>query len=223
MRNENFFVVQGFMVNELDLSGNELMIYAIIYGFSQESNSWYEGSLSYLSSFINCKSKTTAFNTLKELVDKGLVEKQEYEVNNVKFCKYRTVYQNLIYPISKNDTNNNIINNKENNIIINNNITKEKFKKPTVENIQEYCNERKNGINANYFYDFYESKNWYIGKNKMKDWKAAVRTWERNRKAEAPKKEKVVPEWFNKEYETETMSELEDKEWNEFLENFRKK
>lgn len=50
---------------------------------------------------------------------------------------------------------------------------------PTVEMIQTYCNERHNTVDAEKFYDFYESKNWYIGKNKMRDWQAAVRTWER--------------------------------------------
>ena len=50
---------------------------------------------------------------------------------------------------------------------------------PTVEMIQTYCNERRNTVDAEKFYDFYESKNWYIGKNKMRDWQAAVRTWER--------------------------------------------
>ena len=222
MRNDNFFVVQGWMVNELDLTGNELMIYAIIYGFSQEPNSWYEGSLSYLSSFINCKSKTTAFNTLKELVDKDLIEKQEYEINNVKFCKYRTVYQNLIYPVSKNDTNNNIINNNKENNISKDILLKKVFKKPSVEEIQEYCTERNNNINAEAFYDFYESKNWYIGKNKMKDWKAAVRTWEKNnKKTSVNSKQRIVPEWFNQEIES-TNAEIEDQEWNDFLEEFRR-
>lgn len=75
---------------------------------------------------------------------------------------------------------------KENNITMNNisnNINKEnakrKFSKPTLEEINQYCLERNNGINAEAFYDFYESKDWYVGKNKMKDWKACVRTWER--------------------------------------------
>ena len=82
--------------------------------------------------------------------------------------------------------NNKIVNNK----IVDNNIyniceedDKKRFKKPTVEEIKEYCIERSNGIDAQQFYDFYEAKNWYIGKNKMKDWKAAVRTWERNRQS----------------------------------------
>ena len=54
-----------------------------------------------------------------------------------------------------------------------------RFVKPTIDEIAEYCIERKNNLNPNQFYDFYEAKSWMIGKNKMKDWKAAVRTWER--------------------------------------------
>ena len=53
------------------------------------------------------------------------------------------------------------------------------FKKPEVNDIKEYCLWRNNGIDAETFFDFYESKNWLIGKNKMKDWKACVRTWEK--------------------------------------------
>lgn len=55
---------------------------------------------------------------------------------------------------------------------------KTNFKKPTIEEVDAYCKERKNGIDAQKFFDFYESKGWLIGKTKMKDWKAAVRTWE---------------------------------------------
>lgn len=62
-----------------------------------------------------------------------------------------------------------------------------KFTKPTIEEIQQYCTERNNGINAEAFYDFYESKNWYVGKNKMVDWKACVRTWERREKTTTKK------------------------------------
>lgn len=53
------------------------------------------------------------------------------------------------------------------------------FKKPTVEEIRNYCRERNNDINPENFYDHYESNGWLVGKNKMKDWKASVRTWER--------------------------------------------
>lgn len=59
---------------------------------------------------------------------------------------------------------------------------KERFIPPTVQQVQDYCNERQNGIQANTFVNFYQSKGWLIGKNKMKDWKAAVRTWEQKNK-----------------------------------------
>lgn len=54
------------------------------------------------------------------------------------------------------------------------------FKKPTIAEIEAYCKERENSISATAFYNYYESKNWFVGKSKMKDWKAAVRTWERS-------------------------------------------
>lgn len=53
-----------------------------------------------------------------------------------------------------------------------------KFIIPTIDEIKEYCLERNNRVDATKFYNFYESKGWLIGKNKMKDWKAAVRNWE---------------------------------------------
>lgn len=53
------------------------------------------------------------------------------------------------------------------------------FIPPTLEAVTTYCLERKNGINAHKWHSFYTAKDWMIGKNKMKDWKAAVRTWEK--------------------------------------------
>ena len=52
------------------------------------------------------------------------------------------------------------------------------FTPPTLEEVKAYCQERNNGVDPYKWYDFYQSKGWMIGKNKMKDWKAAVRTWE---------------------------------------------
>lgn len=57
-----------------------------------------------------------------------------------------------------------------------------RFSPPSVEDVAAYCQERKNGIDAAAFVDYYSARNWTMGKTKMKDWKAAVRTWERNRK-----------------------------------------
>ena len=57
-----------------------------------------------------------------------------------------------------------------------------RFEKPTLEEVKKYCEERQNYVDYQNFYDFYEAKGWMVGKNKMKDWKACVRTWERNSK-----------------------------------------
>ena len=53
------------------------------------------------------------------------------------------------------------------------------FRPPTLDEVKEYCNERNSGISAEHFYDYYSSNGWQVGRTKMKDWKAAVRTWER--------------------------------------------
>jgi len=57
---------------------------------------------------------------------------------------------------------------------------RKRFEKPTLSQITQYCFERNNNVNAEQFYDYYESNGWKVGKNSMKDWKAAVRTWEKN-------------------------------------------
>jgi len=54
--------------------------------------------------------------------------------------------------------------------------------KPSIQEIMDYCKERNNGIDAQNFFDFYEARGWCYGKTKIKDWKACIRTWERNRK-----------------------------------------
>lgn len=56
-----------------------------------------------------------------------------------------------------------------------------RFKPPSLDEVKAYCQERKNNVDPQTFIDFYESKGWYVGKNKMRDWKAAIRTWEKNR------------------------------------------
>ena len=65
----------------------------------------------------------------------------------------------------------------------------QKFIAPTLEEVIEYCNQRNNNVDAQTFIDFYESKGWMIGKNKMKNWKAAVRTWERKDQGTTVKKQ----------------------------------
>lgn len=81
----------------------------------------------------------------------------------------------------------------------NNNTDKRKSRNtipPTVDQVEAYCKERNNGIDAEYFIAFYEAKGWMLGKNKMKDWKSAIITWEkRERKTVEPRQAKVASIW----------------------------
>ncbi len=90
MKNENFIIIQGWMVNELNLSGHELLTYALIYGFSQDGESEYRGSISYLCKFLNCTRKT-AIKVLSNLTESNLITKREIYENNQKFCRYKAI------------------------------------------------------------------------------------------------------------------------------------
>lgn len=83
------------------------------------------------------------------------------------------------------------------------------FKKPTLEEVKQYCDERKNNINPQKFIDFYQSKGWMVGKNKMKDWKACIRTWEK-------RTNNTLPTWFNQEQEI-NIEEKDKEELEELL------
>lgn len=98
MKDDNYIVIQGFMRNRLNLKGNELMVYALIYGFSQDGESAFTGSVGYIAGWIGA-TKQTVHNTLKSLVDKGLLNKQEEYRNGIKFCTYRSV----LLPVKKFD------------------------------------------------------------------------------------------------------------------------
>ena len=90
VKNDNYYVVQGFMITELGLKGNELAIYAIVYGFSQMEGQYFTGSLQYLADWTN-STKRGVNKALISLVEKGLLEKRDKVINKVKYCDYRAL------------------------------------------------------------------------------------------------------------------------------------
>ena len=169
--------------------GKEADVFAVINGFSQEGQGCYFGSLAQLSQFCGIKSKTTTQKILKSLVAKGAVVKEEESRNGVRFCTYRV--NNFWHSMPKIDMGgiSEIDNNNKRDININNTLSNKgggHFQKPTLEDIRAYCMGRGNNVDAEQFYNFYESNGWMVGKNHMKDWRAAVRTWE--------KREKEIPQ-----------------------------
>lgn len=91
MQRDNYVVIQGWMVTDLKLKGNDLLVYAIIYGFSQSGEDQkFTGSLQYLADWTN-STKQGVTKNLKSLLEKGLITKDESFKNGVKFCDYRAV------------------------------------------------------------------------------------------------------------------------------------
>jgi DNA replication protein DnaD len=149
-------------------------------------------SLDTLAKRWNCdKSKVRRF--LKLLESDSMIElKSEHITTRLTICKYDT-YQGernadetqLKHKRNASETqmtpNKNDKNEKKERML---------FIVPSLQEVSAYCQERNNNVDSQKFFDFYESKGWMVGKNKMKDWKAAVRTWEdksKSNQVEEPK------------------------------------
>ena len=99
----------------------------------------------------------------------------------------------------------------DNNEYINNNSLYKKgnshFQKPSLEAIREYCSSRGNNVDAEQFFNFYESKGWVVGKSPMKDWKAAIRTWEKREK-EVPQRKRATHKESVLEHNLKVMDQM---------------
>jgi len=134
IKSDNYVVIQGFMIKDLELKGTELFVYAIIYGFSQDGESYFTGSRNYLAKWCNVSLPTIDI-ALKNLCEKGYIIKEQNVVNNVTFNRYKVVLgvvkkfyggskeilggSKKILGGSKKTLHNNILNNKEYNNINN--------------------------------------------------------------------------------------------------------
>jgi len=195
VKNENYVVIQGFMINDLKLKGNELIIYAIIYGFTQERQQVFNGSMSYLAAWTN-STRFGASKSLANLVAKGLVAKVENGAKGVvnQYIAMPTKLHdmstkllppaNLVAKTSQqswhNNSSNNLVDNSTDNLERGARARGRQFTKPTLKEVEEYCLERNKGVDPQKWYDHYTANGWRVGRNPMRDWRAAVRTWERN-------------------------------------------
>ena len=169
----NYYAIIPAEVRYADITPNAKLLYAEISALTN-MNGKCNASTNYFSKLYNV-SKTSVQNWLKCLEDNKFITRQNVYKDGSKEILSR--YIKLIDTPTQNKLRDNTNIN-----ITNTNITysnRERFKKPTLVEVKDYCLERDNNIDAEAFIDFYESKNFMIGKNKMKDWKAAVRTWEK--------------------------------------------
>ena len=213
MNKPNYYAIIPAEVRYADITPNAKLLYAEITALLQMNGVCF-ASNKYFSDLYN-KNKVTISRWISELSKKGFIKitftykdgSKEIANRYIQICKEG---------INKDDKEVLAKMLKSNNTSINNNLTdsnkKALFKKPTIDDVKNYCNLRNNNIDAEAFYDFYESKDWKIGKNKMKDWKACVRTWER-RETKKPTMSKIhqhlqknmnVKEKIKKRFKNET-------------------
>ena len=218
IKDENYISIQGWMINRLGLEGVNLIVYAAIYGFSQNGESIFSGSRAYLATWCTC-SLSTLKRSLKTLQERGLIEQVHHSIDNME-VHYRAITdpwvkmsqgggvkmdqalgQNEPSLGSKwtkpgvkmsqayNDDNieDKLEDNLVDNIVVCDDNKQKRFSKPSLEEVKQYA--ERNGkpvVDPVRFYDYYTANGWKVGKNPMKDWKAAFRMWEGKEKAEKP-------------------------------------
>lgn len=147
---------KGWVLNEIKICASE------------DQNLNFGGSKSELSEIKNCVSEREEKRTKKE----------DKENHNIEY-----IYNNTIM-VNENEKEREIQKRERDEPEVEDKPKPKRafFVKPTREEVLAYCRERQSTVSSSAFYDFYESKGWMVGKNHMKDWKAAVRTWEQKDK-----------------------------------------
>ena len=103
IKEENYIVIQGWMRTEMGLSGAALMVYAVIYGFSQTGNCYYSGSIDYLAEWAGVQ-RRQVMRILKELTESGYIEKTEAGYNRFRYRTDREMVRNAHRRWCHNDT-----------------------------------------------------------------------------------------------------------------------
>ena len=197
LQKENYIVIPAFVVmpiseGGLGLKGNEAWVYAIIYGFSQDGESWFEGSQGYLADWCNSTTRGIRKN-LEALIAKGLIEKREGSANGRLVYDYRALhsssYRNKV-PTSAEQSLHHIIEDNITPSVLDTNVSNTSppkgksasFVAPSIDDVLAYCAEHEFSIDPYEFFDHYQGNGWMAGKVKMKDWKATLRNWERRKR-----------------------------------------
>ena len=182
----------------------------------------------YFSSLYGVSSRTIT-DWIKALEDMtyitSIIETKRYEDGTIK--KIRKLYLNHIEDSLQNHIEDSLQNHIEENFSYNNTsninninkkeIYKEKvFKKPTLEEVKDYCKQRNSTVDAKVFYDYFETGGWRDSKgNKVKNWKQKIITWEKHN--QPLQKEESTPDWFNEEQNIEITSKQEQEELEQIL------
>ena len=194
---ENYITIQGWMVTELGLSGSELIVYALIYGFSQDGESGFLGSQSYLGDWIR-KRREAANKVVARLERKGLICKVLTDDGAILYTARKPCERNAHPPVNETHTpcernahNNNIYINNTNIDILNSSSSGSRDETtttttPSVEEVTAYFREQGYSIDPQRFWDVNQLRDWKNKNGKPLEWRVVARLWE----AKEKKKEK---------------------------------
>jgi len=191
MRKENYITIQGFMITDLHLKGNELLVYALIYGFSQDGKSKFNASYKYISDWISTTPQT-AINTINSLEDKGLIIKEQKLVDKVLVNEYYVSNCDEEKQIKKTEKQK----------------RSKEFIPPTLEEVKEYFKSRNlTESSAKRFFDYYTIGCWCDGKgDKIKNWKQKViAVWDKPDNREKTEQQIQFDERRNEEAQSTNM------------------
>jgi len=184
-----------------NLSPNAKLLYGEITALcNSEGYCW--ASNQYFADLYGVTSRSVR-QWISELVECGYIRTETFYKNGTKQIErrhitilpypteenFRTYGKNLPYPTEENFPDNNTVNNTTSNTTNeykSDKPTRTRFIPPSLEEVQAYCKERNKGVNAEKWYNHYSAVGWKVGKNPMKDWKAAVRTWEQDSTSKPP-------------------------------------
>lgn len=163
--NNRYIVVMGWMMTALGLSGNDLLCYALVYGYSQDNQGAYFGSLQHTADALNI-SRRAAADVINRLVERGAITRTHVEKNGIVRCMYKAVVPDEARPLPPPEEKKPA------------RTQAQRFTPPTREEVAEYCAQIGATIDVDRFCDYYEANGWVQGRGKpLKSWKAAIRNW----------------------------------------------
>ena len=190
---------------DTELTPNAKLLYAEITALCNEKGYCWATN-EYFANLYSV-SKTSISKWISNLIQKGYIYSEMIYKEGTKEIlnrylsivkepieeKLNTPIEEKLKDIEDNNTSINNTNNKKE-------IYKERFKKPTLEEVKEYCKQRNSSVNPNVFYEYFETGNWVDSKgNKVKNWKQKIITWEKQQPKQKTTNEEIIPDWFNKD------------------------